>query len=104
MATFVLTYRRPKDWTMGTADGMAAWNAFFEGIGDRLVDLGKPVSETTTLGDCGKDLRDLGGFSLITADDLQGAIALAKGCPFVGQGGGVEIGQLADLPGAAETA
>jgi hypothetical protein len=104
MATFVLTYRRPKNYTVGTADGMAAWNAFFEGMGDSLVELGKPVSESVSVGDCGKDLRDLGGFSLVTADDLQGAIALAEKCPFIGQGGGVEIGQLADLPGAAETA
>jgi hypothetical protein len=100
MSTFVFTYRKPTNYTMGTGDGMAAWSAWFESMGDRLVDLGKPVAAATTIGDCGRDLRQLGGYSVVEADDIDGAIALANGCPFVDLGGGVEIGELADLPTA----
>jgi hypothetical protein len=42
--------------------------------------------------------RVLGGYSLIRADDLATASSVAKGCPFVGAGGGVEVGLLMDLP------
>jgi hypothetical protein len=39
----------------------------------------------------------LGGYSLITAGDLEAAVELAKGCPFLHQGGGIEVGELAQL-------
>jgi hypothetical protein len=36
----------------------------------------------------------LGGYSLITAADLEAAVILGKGCPFLENGGGVEVGEL----------
>jgi hypothetical protein len=33
----------------------------------------------------------------MTADDLEAAVTLAKGCPALAAGGGVEIGELADM-------
>ena len=103
MATFVLTYRAPEDYTPGTPEGIAAWSSWFESMGAHLADMGQPVAEATTVADCG-EIRPLGGYSLITADDLGEAVALAKGCPFVGQGGGVEVGQLAELPRGGDPA
>ena len=103
MATFVFTYRAPEDYTLGTPDGIAAWSSWFKSLGAHLADTGKPVAESTTVGDCG-EIRPIGGYSLITAGDLGEAVALAKGCPFVGQGGGVEVGQLAELPPSEDPA
>ena len=97
MATFVFTYRAPEDYTLGTPEGIAAWSSWFDSMGAHVADAGQPVAASTTVGDCG-EIRRLGGYSLITADDLGEAVALAKGCPFVGQGGGVEVGRLADPP------
>ena len=97
MATFVLTYRAPEDYTLGTPDGVAAWTSWFESMGAHLADRGQPVAESATVGDCGST-RPLGGYSVITADDLGAAVALAQGCPFVGRGGGVEVGRLANPP------
>jgi hypothetical protein len=104
MATFVFTYRAPEDYTLGTPDGVAAWNSWFEGMGAHLADTGKPVTESTTVGDCGDSIRTIGGYSLITAGDLAEAVALAQGCPFVGRGGGVEVGQLAEPPSSGDPA
>ncbi len=98
MAEFIFIYRAPADYTLGTPDGAAAWNAWFQGIGSQLRDLGKPVFVRGTVGDSG-DGAPLGGYSLVTAENLDEALTLAKGCPFVGVGGGVEVGELADLPG-----
>ena len=40
----------------------------------------------------------LGGYSLVTAQSLDEAVTLAKDCPIVAAGGGVEVGELADVP------
>jgi hypothetical protein len=93
MSTYVLVYRAPQNYTGGSADAMTTWNAWFEQLGTNLVDRGNPVFTSSALGNCGTDTA-LGGYSLITADDLDAAIALAKGCPFLHDGGGVEVGEL----------
>jgi hypothetical protein len=98
MAEFIFTYRTPADYTPGTPDGIAAWNAWFQGMGSQLRDLGKPVFNRATAGDSADGAR-LGGYSLVTAENLDEALTLAKGCPIVAAGGGVEVGELADLPG-----
>jgi hypothetical protein len=92
MATFVIVNRAPKHYTP-SADAMAAFNAWFEDLGANLVDRGNPVFEARTLGNSGADTM-LGGYTLITADDLEAAVALAKGHPLVHHGGGVEVGEL----------
>ncbi len=98
MATFVLTYRSPKGYVPGSSpETMAAWQAWFEGMGDQLTDVGKPVIDRTSLGNCGLDTQ-LGGYSLISADDLESATVLAKGCPHLTHGGGVEVGALGEVP------
>jgi len=92
MATFLIANRPPKGYT-GSADAMAAWNAWFERLGAHLVDRGNPVFERRTLGNCGTDTA-LGGYTLVTADNLAAAVALAESCPILESGGGVEVGEL----------
>ncbi|MCW2939622.1 MAG: hypothetical protein JWN00_2607 [Actinomycetia bacterium] len=95
MSTFLFSYRMPKNYRPGSADTMAAWNAWFDSMGTNLVDRGNPVFESDTLGNCGADTT-LGGYSLITADDLAAAVALAKGCPGLQDAGGVEVGVITE--------
>ncbi len=96
MPTFVFTYRIPTDYVPGGPDTMAAWAAWFDSMGESLSDRGNPVSESTDLGRCGEGTR-LGGYSLITADNLESAAALAKGSPALDVGGGVEVGLITVL-------
>lgn len=96
MATFLFSYRMPEGFTPGRPEAVAAWTAWSEGMGASVADPGQPVFESATLGDCGSGTR-LGGYSLITADDFDAALALAKGCPAVQEGGGVEVGMLAEV-------
>jgi hypothetical protein len=100
MATFLFSYRMPVNYRVGHPDAIANWAAFFEGMGDHVVDVGQPVSETAEVGNCGAGTR-LGGYSLITADDLEAAVALAKACPALDEGAGVQVGQLASVSPAA---
>jgi hypothetical protein len=95
MAMFVLVNRAPKHHTP-SPEAMAAFNAWFEQLGANLVDRGNPVFAARTLGNSGADTT-LGGYTLITADDLDAAVALAKGHPLLHLGGGVEVGELTVL-------
>jgi hypothetical protein len=93
MANFILVYRTPKGYTPGAADVMREWQAYFEKMGSQLVDVGNPVFDRNTLGACDGS-TDLGGYSLVTAEDREGALSLAKECPILKVGGGVEVGEL----------
>ena len=93
MTTFLFTYRPPKGYVPG-GEAMDAWTAWFAELGDHIVDPGNPVFERITIGDCGTEIAPLGGYSVITADDLDSAVTLAKGCPVLSRGGGVEVGVI----------
>jgi hypothetical protein len=98
MPKYVFTYHQPKGYVpRANADVIAAWQSFFEGIADHIVDPGQPVFERTSVGDVDATTQ-LGGYSVIEASDLASAAELAKRCPSVGAGGGVQVGELADLP------
>ena len=96
MSTFLFTYRTPENRTAPSPEAIAAWGSWLESMGPQLVDRGNPVFERQTLGNCETDTQ-LGGYSLINADSLAAAVALAKGCPALERGGGVEVGALSDV-------
>ena len=83
MPNFILTYRSAKSYDALTdPDSLAAWGAFLnEVIAPNVVDPGFPVFEpSTVVGDAGPSTR-LGGYSIVTADDLETALAMAKELP-----------------------
>jgi hypothetical protein len=97
MATYLLVHRHPHDYAP-SADTGAKWVAWFEQLGTAVEDLGNPVLERQSVGNCGL-AAVLGGYTLITADNLDEAVAIAMTCPVVAQGGGVEVGVLTPVPG-----
>ena len=96
MPTFVLSYRMSTDYVPGGPDTLAKWTAWFDGMGESLSDPGNPVFESSALGNVGEGTR-LGGYSFVIADDLESAVALAKGSPAIEAGGGVEVGAVTVL-------
>jgi hypothetical protein len=76
---------------------MSAWERYFETIANTVVDPGLPVFARSVLGEVGATTQ-LGGYSVITAKSLDEAEALARSCPTLTCGGGVEVGELSDLP------
>lgn len=97
MTTYLFSYRMPTDYKPGNPDAAKAWGSYFEGIGSNLVDTGNPTFESTALGSCESSTTRLGGFSLVAADDLEGAVAIAEACPALANGGGVEVGVITEI-------
>ena len=97
MPSYVLAYRTPTGYTP-SAETRAAWTAWFDGMGEQLVDQGKPAVSRRSLGNCSPDSTELGGYSVIQADDLEAAAAVAKGCPHLDRNGGVEVAELGEVP------
>jgi hypothetical protein len=91
----------PRNYQPGRPDAMAAWGAWFAWMGPQLVEAGQPVFESQALGNCGPDTR-AGGYSIISADSLEAAVAIAKEFPALDDGAGVEIGELVILGAAAD--
>jgi hypothetical protein len=71
-----------------TPEGMAAWRAWFERIGDHIVDSGNPLGacvEVTPAGtrSVGPDEGASVGYTIISADSLEEAVRLLDDCPIV---------------------
>jgi hypothetical protein len=96
MANFVFTYRTAPG-TARTPESAEAWRSWFDDMGRHVADIGKPGLETGAVGNCGPDTM-LGGYSLITAADLDEALGLAKACPALDRDGGVEVAELTEVP------
>jgi YCII-related domain len=100
MSQFIFSYRSAKSHdAVAGPDGLAAWVAFLNDvIAPNVVDPGWPVFEpAAVLGEAGESTQ-LGGYSIVTADDLETALSMAEHCPAIKRGGGVEVGVLAALP------
>lgn len=80
---------------------MAAWGAWFGGMGDALVSGGSPVRNAkTVLAEAVSDgggANPASGYTLVNAKDMAAAIAMAKGCPILADGGSIEVGECFDI-------
>jgi len=80
---------------------MAAWMAWMDEIKGSIIDPGAPVGMSKTVS--GKGVADDGGanpisgFTIVEAADMDGAIAMAKGCPINTGGGSVEVAELMSM-------
>jgi len=99
MTNFVFSYRVPSDYRprAGTA---AEWQAWFGGMGSALVDVGHAVTDYASLGEVGGSNHRMIGYSVVSAEDLDAALVLAKDCPALRAGGGVEVGPVMEVAGS----
>lgn len=99
MAKYVLSFRVPSDYAphAGTA---AEWRIWFGGLGPTLVDVGHAVTDHASLGEVGGRGSRMVAYSVVSADDMDSALALAKDCPVMRVGGGVEVGPVMEDAGS----
>jgi hypothetical protein len=93
MSTYLFTFRAPPGYAPSAAT-FDAWSGWQLRLGARLRDRGNPGFTAAALG-ASVVGTTLGGYSLIRACRLEAALGLARGCPLLEAGGGVEICELA---------
>jgi hypothetical protein len=81
---------------------MGEWGAWFDTLGDAIVDGGNPIGAAKTVNSNGS-VSDGGGgnpmtgYTLISAADLNAAVVHAQGCPVLSSGGSVEVAETIDM-------
>ena len=74
---------------------MAAWGAWFGGLGEAVVDPGNPFAGSASLDPGGATSEGapsgLTGYTVVKAGDLASATEMAKGCPVLTSGGSVDV-------------
>ena len=100
MSKFVFIYHAPMspaDATPPSPEQMEAvmgqWNDWAARVGDGLVDFGTPLDGGVRVSQDGTSpsTREVAGYSIIEAADMDAALDLAKGHPHLNMPGGCEI-------------
>lgn len=77
---------------------MDAWMAWFGTLGDAVVDGGNPFGPSASVSPGGAvsegNRSGATGYSILRADDLAAATALAQRCPHLSAGGTVEVHEI----------
>lgn len=80
---------------------MQAWQAWFVGLSNAVVDAGAPVgmSQTVSSGSVSADggANPATGYGIFEAASDAEAIQMAQGCPIIDDGGTVEIAQIHEM-------
>ncbi len=98
MGNFVFAYSGGNGMATDQAERdavMAKWGQWFGELGPAVVDGGAPTGASKTVGEGGSvsdgGSRGLTGYSVVSADTLDAAVELAKGCPVLENGGAVDV-------------
>ncbi|MCB5281674.1 YciI family protein [Arthrobacter sp. AL08] len=108
MSKFIYLYKGPATpmdqfTPEQSAEQTAAWGGWVEKIGPALLDIGAPFTPSrTAVVDDGAvaDSSDLNGYSIVEAESLAAARALADGHPFLSERKGtftLEIFELGEM-------
>ena len=100
MPTYLVTYHGgggPPASAEAREQMMAAFGAWVASVGDHMVDPGAPLGPSKAVSSEGVSDQgpgtDVGGYSLIKADDLDAAAGLVKNHPFVARGGSLRVSE-----------
>lgn len=94
MKKFLVLYKAPVDAMAQTAGatteqrakGMEAWMQWAKKTGAHLIEVGSPLTNARSLNPDGKTTaskNQVVGYSILEADNMDGAIALLKGHPHI---------------------
>jgi len=101
MATYCLVYKGGPGMAMSEAEQQAEmekWGAWYGSLGDAVVDGGNPFGASAGVATDGSVTQGgasgLTGYTMLAADSLDAATAMAKGCPVLSSKGTVEVYEI----------
>lgn len=101
MGKYIFIYRGGKgmgDTPEAQSEEMAAWGAWFGQLGPAIVDGGAPFGASTSVSAAGGGAAaGMTGYTIVSADSLDAAAVLAKGCPVLAGGGTVDVYDCIDM-------
>jgi hypothetical protein len=103
MQKYILAYHGGKSFETKEqgAEHMENWRAWSAGLKDAVVDPGMPVGPSKTVTASGVidngGANPLSGITIIQADSIDAAIAMAQQCPHVHIGGTIEVAQAMQM-------
>jgi len=104
MATYLLAYHGGKmpETEKEQARVMAAWGKWYQKLGRAVVDGGNPIGHAKTIASTGRvtdggGKNPITGYTIIKAKDIATAVKLAKGCPVLKAGGGIEVAETLEV-------
>ena len=104
MPTYLLTYHGGdvpgSDEERASQD--EAWGEWFATLGPAVLVAGDPIAVTREILPDGSvtepdDDDPVGGYSVVVAEDLDAALALAADCPILDVGGSVRVGEAVPM-------
>jgi len=98
MTNYVLAFRSGPDRAVPEG-ALEAWGAWFGQLGPAIADRGNRVGNVTRLdaADAASGAEILTGYMVISADSMESAATLAKGCPGLAYGVSVEVAEVVDM-------
>jgi hypothetical protein len=103
MAKYVLAYSGGSTPASEQERGavMAAWGSWLGSLGSAIVDPGNPFGAAKAIANDGSvsdgAATGLSGYSIVSADDLEAATALASGCPVFAAGGRLDLYEAIEI-------
>ena len=104
MKQFVLVYlggNQPTD-PQQASEHIDKYMRWLSSLDDAVVVPTIPLKDTTTVSPAGTISEGgssaMSGFTIIKADSMQAALAIAQDCPFLEIGGSLEVSELMQMP------
>lgn len=102
MPEYIFAYhggKKPETEEQGQKE-MQRWSEWFEKIGGSVVNPGNPVGMSKTVSASGVaddgGANPLSGYTVVKAEDIGGAVEMAKGCPILDHGS-VEVAEIMEM-------
>ena len=100
MTEFMITYLggdQPQTPEEGKAH-FAKYKQWLSDLGDAVVSPANPLKGTTTINPDGSatsgSTTTMSGFTVVKADSMDAALAMAKSCPFLDINGSLEVSEM----------
>jgi hypothetical protein len=82
----------------------AKYMEWLSSLGDAAVSPANPLKDTSTVNPDGSvssgGVSTMSGYTIVEADSMEAALAMARACPFLDIGGSLEVSELMEMPGS----
>ncbi len=103
MANFMIIYHAATSYPSSPEEGkahQAKWGVWLGELGDAVVNRGTPLGKSMMVSADGVSEAEAGltGYTVVEAPDLDAAVEIAKGCPYLDMGA-VEVAEMKSMGG-----